>query len=269
MGGGRGLKFPSVTRAFSRDDDLRGAAFDAADLSGAVFRECDLTGVRMYGVLLVDVELSGLVQGLVLNDVEVGALVEAELDRRHPERLLFRATEPGELRRGWDFLERQWAGTVALIAALPDEQRRQQVGGEWSAVDTLRHLIFVIDSWFAHEVLRKEQPFHPWGLPPDFVPAWDEMGIDRDGDPSFDEVVSVRAGRQQLVRDWLASVRADELARPTAPREDPCWPPPGDRTVADCLHVLLDEEWWHHRYAVRDLAALENPAAGSPGDSVA
>ena len=38
----------------------------------------------------VDVELSGLVQRLVVNDVEVGFLIEAELDRRHPERHLSR-----------------------------------------------------------------------------------------------------------------------------------------------------------------------------------
>ena len=24
-----------------------------------------------------------------------------------------------------------------------------------------------------------------------------------------------------------------------------------------CLHVVLNEEWQHHRYAVRDLAVLE------------
>jgi hypothetical protein len=258
-----------MSREFTASDDLRGASFVAADLGGAVFRESDLTGVRMHGVLLVDVELSGLVQRLVVNDVDVGPLIEAELDRRHPERLLFRSDEPAGLGRGWEFLERQWADTMARAAALPGELRRRRVGGEWSAVETVRHLIFVIDSWFAHEVLRAERPFHPWGLPPDFVPAWDAMGIDRDADPGFEEVAGVRAGRQQLVRDWLASVGADELARPTAPRDDPCWPPPGDRTVADCLHVLLDEEWWHHRYAVRDLAALENPAVSPPGDSVA
>jgi hypothetical protein len=32
----------------------------------------------------------------------------------------------------------------------------------------------------------------------------------------------------------------------------------GDQeTVLSCLHVILGEEWEHHRYAVRDLAAIE------------
>jgi uncharacterized protein YjbI with pentapeptide repeats len=68
-----------MSREFTASDDLRGASFVAADLGGAVFRESDLSGVRMHGVLLVDVELSGLVQGLVVNDVDVGPLIEADL----------------------------------------------------------------------------------------------------------------------------------------------------------------------------------------------
>ena len=100
---------------FTSDDDLRGATFHATDLSGAVFREADLSGVRMHGVLLVDVELSGLLQGLIVNDVDVGPLIEAELDRRHPERLWMRSDDPEELRRGWAFIEDQWASTAARI----------------------------------------------------------------------------------------------------------------------------------------------------------
>lgn len=258
-----------MSRDFTADDDLRGATFVAVDLGGAVFREADLTGVRMHGVLLVDVELSGLVQRLVVNDVDVGPLVEAELDRRHPERQLFRAADPAELRRGWELLEQEWAATVERLGRLPEHQREQRVGGEWSAAETLRHLIFVTDSWFAHDVLRAERPFHPWGLPPDFVPAWDAMGIDPGAAPSFDDVVAVRTARQQLVREWLATASADDVGRQVAPRDDPCWPPPGTRRVADSLHVVLDEEWWHHRYTVRDLAELENTAAPTAGDSVA
>jgi DinB superfamily/Pentapeptide repeats (8 copies) len=253
-----------VAAEFTSDDDLRGATFHATDLSGAVFREADLSGVRMHGVLLVDVELSGLLQGLIVNDVDVGPLIEAELDRRHPERLWMRSDDPRELRRGWEFIEDQWASTAARIRSLPEEMRQQRVGGEWSATETLRHLIFVTDSWFSHEVVRAHEPFHASGLPPDFVPNWDEMGIDRTATPSFDEVADVRAGRQAILREWLAAATADDLARPTASRDDGWWPPPGERTVASCVHVVFDEEWWHHRYAVRDLAILEGGAPATP-----
>ena len=28
-------------------------------------------------------------------------------------------------------------------------------------------------------------------------------------------------------------------------------------TTLSCLHVILEEEWEHHRYAVRDLDAID------------
>ncbi len=33
--------------------------------------------------------------------------------------------------------------------------------------------------------------------------------------------------------------------------------PDHPETVLSCLHVILEEEWEHHRYAVRDLDAID------------
>jgi hypothetical protein len=33
--------------------------------------------------------------------------------------------------------------------------------------------------------------------------------------------------------------------------------PEYEETTLSCLHVILEEEWDHHRYAVRDLDAIE------------
>jgi hypothetical protein len=40
------------------------------------------------------------------------------------------------------------------------------------------------------------------------------------------------------------------------PRTHP-WVPDHPETVRSCLHTILEEEWEHHRYAVRDLDAVE------------
>jgi hypothetical protein len=37
------------------------------------------------------------------------------------------------------------------------------------------------------------------------------------------------------------------------------WAPEHEVTVLGCLRVILNEEWEHHRYAVRDLDAIETP----------
>jgi hypothetical protein len=71
--------------------------------------------------------------------------------------------------------------------------------------------------------------------------------------PSYAEVLEVRAGRVAMVRDFLATVTSDELA---ATRANP-WDPQYPETTLSCLHVILEEEWEHHRYAVRDLDSIE------------
>lgn len=228
------------------------------DFSGADFREVDFTGARMRGVILVDVDIDGLIRNMVVNGVDVVPLVQAELDRRHPELVLIRSSDPDELRLGWATLETQWDATTARIGALPEELRQQRVDDEWSAVETLRHLISVTDLWFRGVVLGEESPCHPWGLAASFIQDPGAMGLDVSASPSFDEILAVREQRQAMVREFLASATTDSLQALVAPVTGAGWPPPDpSRTVAQAIHVVLDEEWAHHRFCVRDLDALE------------
>lgn len=71
--------------------------------------------------------------------------------------------------------------------------------------------------------------------------------------PPYAEVLQVRAGRIAMVRDFLATVTSEVLA---APRKNP-HEPERQETTRSCLHVILNEEWEHHYYAVRDLDRLD------------
>lgn len=62
-------------RRFEDTDEFRGAEFVNVDLSGARFRNVDLTGAKVMEAMLVGARISGLIEGLVLNDVEVGPLI--------------------------------------------------------------------------------------------------------------------------------------------------------------------------------------------------
>jgi hypothetical protein len=77
--------------------------------------------------------------------------------------------------------------------------------------------------------------------------------------PPYTDVLEARAGRVALVREFLRSCREADLA---GPRRNP-WAPQYPETVLSCLHTILEEEWEHHRYAVRDLEAI---AAGRATD---
>ena len=245
---------------FGRSDDLQGAQFVEADMRAARFSGTDLSGAVMRGGVVdgADIDVPWLVDGgLIVNGVDVAPLVDAELDRRHPGRGQRRAQDPDGLRAAWRTLEGTWAATVERVAAMPPGTVDISVDGEWSFAQTLRHLVLATDLWLGRAVLGIDEPFSPIGQP-----SSGEGGLDPSifapGTPPYEEVLEVRAGRVAMVRDFLATVTPDELR---AERANP-WSPEHPETTLSCLHVVLEEEWEHHRYAVRDLGLIGTRAGG-------
>ena len=244
---------------FTRSDDLRKAEFIRADLHGARFVRADLSGVVMRAVDVsgVDIDSPWLFEGesfLRVNGVDVIPFVEAELNRRFPGRADRRATDPDGLRAAWTTLQRTWAATLERVAAMPAGTVDVSVDGEWSFAQTLRHLVFATDVWLGRAILEIEQPYHPIGQTDAGAAAEGvDMSVFITASPSFAEVLEVRAGHVAMVHDFLATVTSDELA---ATRKNP-WAPEYPETTLSCLHVILEEEWEHHRYAIRDLDAIE------------
>jgi hypothetical protein len=241
---------------------LRMRRFDDEDLTGAEFRECDLSRARLVGVVMQDAEIDGLVTNLVVNGVQVMPYVEAELDRRHPVRLLIRSDEPSDLREAWRQLRADWATTTERVRSMPEGSEHRGVDGEWSMVETLRHLVFVHDSWFRRCVLGLTEPFTPMGLASPFVPDQDEQGLDRSSRPSLDEVLGVRDRQASELAAWLAEVTPEQLARTAPVPSGDGWPPYArGRRVRQCLGTVLNEEWAHHGFCVRDLDKLSGQEA--------
>jgi uncharacterized damage-inducible protein DinB len=232
------------------DTDLREARFVSSTLSGAVMRGVDVQGLQIDAPWL----LEGGEGSLLVNDVDVAPFVEAELNRRLPGRADRSAAAPDDLRAAWAALERTWAATLERVDAMPPGTVEESVDGEWSFAQTLRHLVLATDMWLGLAILEKDQPFHRFGLTD---ASLDDEGFDMSvfatDPPSYAEVLEARAGRQAMVRDFLADLTADELAvKHTNPHD-----PEEQETTLSCLHVILEEEWEHHRFAVRDLAAIE------------
>ena len=116
-------------------DAFRGYRFTVCDLTGTRFVDCDLSHVKVVDSWLIDVSLSGYVNHLVVNDVDVTDYVSTELDRRFPERLQLRQIRDADgFRAMWTTLERSWAETVARAERLPAPARHERVYDEWSFV---------------------------------------------------------------------------------------------------------------------------------------
>jgi hypothetical protein len=244
---------------YDRTSAFRGASFTGADFTGANFRDCDLRQVKITDSWLTDVRVSGLVGRFVVNDVDVTAFVEGELDRRHPERVQLRAVRTAEdYRAMWETIERLWADTVARAGRLPEPALGLRVDDEWSFIETLRHLVFATDAWAGRAILDEPMPYHRLGLPqPGYLPAdAAALGLDLDAHPSLAEVTEVRASRMALVRgiiDGLTDAHLERICpQPPSPRH-----PEETRSVGRCLRVIMKEECEHRRYAIRDLTALE------------
>jgi hypothetical protein len=263
-----------------REQDLTGARFERVSLRGATFTKVylneasmhavDFTGARLHGVLfnesrmrgveLIDVEISGALQNVVVNGVDIAPLIDAELNRRMPERAKMRPDDSDGFREAWAILERLWEGTVQRARTFPEPTLHRSVDDEWSFIQTLRHLSFASAGWVERMILGNLSPWHPLDLPWDEAPGWDQIPWDRDARPSLDEVLAVRAERQATVRRVMESLTDAQLASDVS-RPEPGWPQAESFPVKECLRIVLSEEWEHRQYAERDLTLL-----GSDGE---
>jgi uncharacterized protein YjbI with pentapeptide repeats len=244
----------------SRFDDvyLNEVLFHDVDLSGSTFDLVDLSRVTIKRAALRDVEISADLSNLRINGVDVVPLIEAELNRRYPERAKMSPADADGFREAWDILEPLWQQTVERARALDPKLLHERVDGEWSFIETLRHLAFATDAWVTRAYLGEPTPWDPLDLPHDEMPDLPGVPRDLDARPSLDEVLVLRADRQATVRRVLADLTDEKLAASTDPVLTPGYPESQSFPVRRCLGAILNEEWEHRLYAERDLAALES-----------
>lgn len=226
--------------------EMRDAVFRSVDLSGATFRDVDLTGADLFRVDVCDVTIDGHVERLVVNGVDVTDFVH-DHDPWWSLRSGLRTAEPASMRREWDALSGAWAETVTAARRLPEARLHASVGGEWSFVQTLRHLVFATDKWFTVPILGRT--FDPIGIPNSGSADFGWPGLDPTLEPSLDDVLTVRERRTDRMRDHLATLTDAHLTGEVDVPEN------GTVPVSECYLTVFEEEFEHLRYARRDLAA--------------
>jgi len=240
------------------NDALRGASFTVADLAGAKFVDCDMSQVKIIDSWLVDVNVSGYVSNFVVNDVDVTAFVDAELDRRHPERVQLRQMQTADdYRAMWDTIERLWSDTVARADRLPEP-----LSTNGSTASGLRR--DAAPSGLHHRRLGESHgPRRAAALPPARRHPNRLCARGRGGARHRSRRASVvRRGDggtrrpHGLVRGIVDGLTNTELERICTRAPAPGYPEES-RSVGDCLGVVMQEECEHLRYAVRDLAVLQ------------
>src|SRR5215212_4489476 len=136
----RGFESRSLRSLVATQGSEMAEEFEDRDLSDSVFWGVDLRGVSISHSLLDGVDIDAKIDRLVINGVDVTDYVN-ERDRWYPLRPMVRAADPDGARAAWAALEQTWAATIARADRLTDAQRHERVDGEWSFVQTLRHLL--------------------------------------------------------------------------------------------------------------------------------
>src|SRR5581483_1201609 len=141
-----------------------------------------------------------------VNGVDVVPLVEAELTRRYPYRAKTRPADADRFREAWAILEPLWQQTNERARGFGPDLLHERVDGEWSFIETHRHLVFATDAWIRRAILGEPEPWHPLGLPHDEMPA--DLPVPRDptARPSLDEILALRADRMATMRQVLADL---------------------------------------------------------------
>lgn len=233
------------------DRDLAESVFWGVNLRRSMFRDTDFGGSTFFHVLLKDVSIDGIVERLVVNGVDVTEFI-AEHDPWHPLRTMLEPQSASEFGDAWAMLTTEWDRLVEYATAMPPRHLVESVDGEWSFRDTLRHLVFVRDKWFASPILGRVE-FIDMGLPNTGSRDFGWPGLDLQVDPTVSEVLGVRARQNAELAAWLANAVFDSLPPEVAVLEN------GTVPTVMCLHVVLEEEFEHLRYATRDLEVLSHP----------
>ncbi|MDQ3391599.1 MAG: pentapeptide repeat-containing protein [Actinomycetota bacterium] len=137
------LRGASFTQVFLNDANMHAVDFTGTQIRGALFNES-----RMRGVEVVDVEISGELQNVVVNGIDIAPLVDAELNRRMPE-LAVAPVGPAVGRgAGWDGIPWDREARPSLDAVLTVRRERQAM---------VRHVMeSLTDEQLASEVTRTE-----------------------------------------------------------------------------------------------------------------
>jgi hypothetical protein len=233
------------------DKDFSGAVFWGVKLAGAQFRDTDFDGAHFFHTQWRNVNIDGEVHGLVVNGVDVTEFVNKS-DRWYPLRYQLSPSDAVGLRSSWNELKKEWSRLLSQVADATPSVAETSVDNEWSLLDTLRHLVFAMDKWFTWPILGSRS-FCPLGLPNTGSQAGEWPGLDMNSSVDLPAVLRVRQEQHDRFTQFIETLDVDALSGTVDVLENGAVPP------LMCLHVVLEEEFEHLRYMIRDLERLGVP----------
>lgn len=242
-----------------REVNLGNSKFEDVNLGGASFKNVNLAGVSIRNANLVQLNIDGAdVNGLTIFGIRVDELIEAELDRKDPERASIRIHDyfnPQEVREVMarldqlraKFCEVLRSKDADLLATRPEPE-------EWSAIEVVRHLVGAEDDYLNHWILRNDKPYIRLGLPPSHIASELVAEMEIEANVDLETLLVAWENIHVGTRKFVAGVTDEELRRETGN------PGLAKKTVGSLLQLLAHHDLLHIRQAEAALAAAEQAA---------
>ena len=233
------------------DRDLSDSVFWGVNLQRSTFRDADLSESSFFHVFLKNASIDGEIERLVVNGVDVTDYVNQH-DRWWPLRNNLSPDSVAVLRESWTSISAEWSALLEKVLRTDPSPVDRSVDGEWSLTQTMRHLAFAMDKWFTLPILGRSA-FSPLGLPNVSSQGKDWPGLDPSSSAGFVEALAVRSEQHERFSGYISSLSLADLPGEVEVLEN------GSVPGLMCLHVVLEEEFEHLRYMIRDLTRLGVP----------
>lgn len=239
--------------------NMAGVLFHNVNLEQAEFNDVNLAGGRIHNANLSNFKIDdAYIKGFTVFGFQIDKLIEAELDRRDPERVRLRMTDccdPECVRVVLQHLGEVRTGFKAFLRATePDLLISRPAPDQWSAVENLRHLIFAEDLYLNRWLLQNDEPWCEHGILPAFL-AGDARyaGVGRQPCDDVDTLLSAWEAIHARMMAFVAGVTQEELKRDTSQLDF------GQGTVGKVLQTLAQHDLEHIRQAEAAVAAATQP----------
>ena len=252
--------------------DLSGAVFRSVNLGQATFSDVNLSqaafdDVNLRSARIRNANLGGLtiddayIGGMTVFGFRVDQLIEAELDRRDPERLRLRMADPYDpacVRAVLQRLDEVRAGFAAWLRSTdPALLTARPAPDQWSALECLRHLVFAQDLYLNRWLLRNKRPWCKFGLLPAFLEH--NAGYSDVGSEPTEDLATILAAWEELhalTWQYVAGLTPEELRRSTKEIDF------GQGDVAHILKGLAEHDLVHIRQAEAAVAQVRKARGG-------
>jgi len=236
--------------------NLEGSVFRNVNLHHAVFEDVNLQEVSIRNANLKDFSIdNAYIKGLTVFGLRVDLLIEAELDRRDPERVRLRMADPyapesvQTVMKRLDEVRGEFCDT--LRSEGPGLLVTRSSPEQWSVIEIVRHLVFAEDLYLNRWILRNDEPWAKLGLLPAFLaddPKYSEVGSEPTED--LETVLAAWETLHTGTQKFVAGLTPEKLQRDTSDVDF------GQGTVGQVLQGLAQHDLDHIRQAERVIATL-------------